>query len=350
MIRVGIVGYGYWGPNLARAVAEIERAARSRRSPTSPHAGARPRRPPAPVGPAASPTGARWSTDPAIDAVVIATPVHTHFEIALAALKAGKHVLVEKPMTDQPATGGASWSRRRRSGGLRADGGPHLRLHRRGAQAIRELVDVGRARRHLLLRLDAGEPRALPARRERDLGPRGPRLLDHGPPDRTPRPVAVSASGAGFMPCEPGEHGAPDRLLRRRRARASQRQLAGAGEDPPDADRRQPARWSSTTTWRPARRSRSTTAASTSATTSPAALRAAWSPIASATCARRRSPPRRRCSPRSRSSPAASRPAARPLTDGESGLRVVEMLAAATRSIGDARPAGRVRRLERMAS
>jgi predicted dehydrogenase len=37
--------------------------------------------------------------DPAVDAVVIATPVSSHFELALAALRAGKHVLVEKPMT-----------------------------------------------------------------------------------------------------------------------------------------------------------------------------------------------------------------------------------------------------------
>ena len=37
--------------------------------------------------------------DPKIDAVAIATPVSTHFDLALAALKAGKHVLVEKPMT-----------------------------------------------------------------------------------------------------------------------------------------------------------------------------------------------------------------------------------------------------------
>jgi predicted dehydrogenase len=38
--------------------------------------------------------------DPAVDAVAIATPVSTHFELAMAALKAGKHVWVEKPMTE----------------------------------------------------------------------------------------------------------------------------------------------------------------------------------------------------------------------------------------------------------
>jgi predicted dehydrogenase len=42
--------------------------------------------------------------DRAVDAIVVATPVATHFEIARAALAAGKHVLVEKPMTDSPVT------------------------------------------------------------------------------------------------------------------------------------------------------------------------------------------------------------------------------------------------------
>jgi predicted dehydrogenase len=36
--------------------------------------------------------------DPAIEAIAVATPTHSHYELALAALKAGKHVLVEKPL------------------------------------------------------------------------------------------------------------------------------------------------------------------------------------------------------------------------------------------------------------
>lgn len=102
MIRIGIVGYGYWGPNLAKAVAETDMfklemiadmstASRDRASRRHP----------------ATRMAADWRdlvADPTIDAVMIATPVHTHFEIALAALKANKHVFVEKPMTDSPIT------------------------------------------------------------------------------------------------------------------------------------------------------------------------------------------------------------------------------------------------------
>ena len=38
-------------------------------------------------------------SDPEVDAVLIATPISTHFELAMAAIEAGKHVFVEKPMT-----------------------------------------------------------------------------------------------------------------------------------------------------------------------------------------------------------------------------------------------------------
>lgn len=98
MVGIGIIGYGYWGPNLVRNFADLSGAQVvavsdlrkdrlelvSRRYP-----------------------GIRTTTDhselirdPKVDAVAIATPVSTHFELALAALREGKHVFVEKPFTE----------------------------------------------------------------------------------------------------------------------------------------------------------------------------------------------------------------------------------------------------------
>ena len=97
MIGVGIIGYGYWGPNLSRCVADAEGCFVAAIGDLSTKALAKAgKRHPA----------ARLETDwkqvindPAIDAVMVATPVESHFLIALAALQAGKHVLVEKPIT-----------------------------------------------------------------------------------------------------------------------------------------------------------------------------------------------------------------------------------------------------------
>jgi len=97
MVRIGVIGYGYWGPNLVRNFAEgpdtqvigvsdlrqdrLELA--QRRYPgikvTSNHRD--------------------LMEDSDIDAIAISTPVSTHFQLALQALQSGKHVLVEKPMT-----------------------------------------------------------------------------------------------------------------------------------------------------------------------------------------------------------------------------------------------------------
>ena len=96
-INVGLIGYGYWGPNLLRNLHETDgvdvkrcvdlrperRAAASKRYPTV----------------QVSAEADDILTDSEIDAVVIATPVFTHHELARRALKANKHVLVEKPMT-----------------------------------------------------------------------------------------------------------------------------------------------------------------------------------------------------------------------------------------------------------
>ncbi|MDR2876764.1 MAG: Gfo/Idh/MocA family oxidoreductase [Chromatiales bacterium] len=98
MVNIAVIGYGYWGPNLVRNFAELNGAAVvgvsdqdqkkldvvQRRYPSIK-------------------TTTRFQDlldDPSVDAVAIATPVSTHFELGMAALRAGKHVWIEKPMTE----------------------------------------------------------------------------------------------------------------------------------------------------------------------------------------------------------------------------------------------------------
>jgi predicted dehydrogenase len=97
MIRAGVIGYGYWGPNLARNFAECPEARLVAVSDRRPErlALAQTRYP----GIQASTDYRALLADSAIDAVAICTPVATHFELATEALRAGKHVLVEKVLT-----------------------------------------------------------------------------------------------------------------------------------------------------------------------------------------------------------------------------------------------------------
>ena len=96
VIRVGLIGYGYWGPNVVRNFAEVSGAQVWAVSDMSESrlalAHAR--------YPAITTTTDchELIADPAVDAVVIMTPVSTHFELAREALQAGKHVLVAKPL------------------------------------------------------------------------------------------------------------------------------------------------------------------------------------------------------------------------------------------------------------
>src|SRR2546429_689624 len=97
MVNIGIIGYGYWGPNLVRnfiaqengRVTFVADARKERLQMVNK------------VYPAIKTT-----TDiddlfnsKEVDAIVIATPVFTHFQLAKKALENGKHVLIEKPMT-----------------------------------------------------------------------------------------------------------------------------------------------------------------------------------------------------------------------------------------------------------
>jgi predicted dehydrogenase len=95
-IRVGVVGLGYWGPNLARNLAAIPGCELAWLCDASEQARAEQ---------ALRFPGARTSADidelladPQLDAVVLATPVPTHAELAVAVAGAGKHCFVEKPL------------------------------------------------------------------------------------------------------------------------------------------------------------------------------------------------------------------------------------------------------------
>lgn len=96
MIRVGVIGYGYWGPNLARNFAEtpeIQIAGVSDRRPERLRLASL-RYPGAWVGDDPN----ELIENPKVDAIAVATPVSSHYELAEKALEAGKHVLLEKPM------------------------------------------------------------------------------------------------------------------------------------------------------------------------------------------------------------------------------------------------------------
>src|SRR5438270_7860793 len=94
---VGVIGCGYWGPNLLRNFAENE-AAELRWICDADEArlAAMGRRYPA----AQTTTDyQKLLADPKLDAIAVVTPVATHFQIGKAVLLAGKHLLVEKPLT-----------------------------------------------------------------------------------------------------------------------------------------------------------------------------------------------------------------------------------------------------------
>lgn len=96
MVSIAQIGVGYWGPNLLRNLMINKRCRVHAVAELSPerrdyvHG----------LYPAVQVTDDYETicNDPAIDAVVIATPVATHFEMGMKALERGKHILVEKPL------------------------------------------------------------------------------------------------------------------------------------------------------------------------------------------------------------------------------------------------------------
>jgi predicted dehydrogenase len=97
LIRFGVIGYGYWGPNVVRNVSGLEHGQLMAICDQNPSALTRAGK----LYPGVKLTADAKEilTSPDIDAVAVVTPVWTHFDLAKAALENGKHVFVEKPFT-----------------------------------------------------------------------------------------------------------------------------------------------------------------------------------------------------------------------------------------------------------
>ena len=101
MIKVGVIGYGYWGPNIVRNLHGLDSTRAEMVCDRSPSALARARKAYPSIRAVSDPAEVLRSPD--IDAVAVITPVWTHYELAKMALENGKHVFIEKPFTSSAA-------------------------------------------------------------------------------------------------------------------------------------------------------------------------------------------------------------------------------------------------------
>lgn len=140
MIKIAVVGYGYWGPNLVRNFSWLKETHvkyvcdLDERRLEKVHA----------LFPNVEITTTDYQQildDPEVTAVAIATPVKTHYPIARAALEAGKHVLIEKPMTDRAEDAAAlNEMAEKMNRIIMVD---HTFLYTGAVKKIKELVDNG---------------------------------------------------------------------------------------------------------------------------------------------------------------------------------------------------------------
>ena len=102
-MNFGVIGYGYWGPNVVRNLATLDGSSLAGIADLSANARHRAQKTYPGVRVISSPCELIESPD--VDAIAVITPVWTHYELAKAALLNGKHVFVEKPFTSTTAQG-----------------------------------------------------------------------------------------------------------------------------------------------------------------------------------------------------------------------------------------------------
>lgn len=136
MIRIGIIGYGHWGPNHVRVindckdacvvmVSDLEASRRSAADQMHP-------------GVVTTKSAQEILENEEIDAVIVSTPVVTHHAIAMAALAAGKHVLVEKPLCQTVKEADEMVERSRQQNKVLMCG--HVFLFNAGIRRLREYI------------------------------------------------------------------------------------------------------------------------------------------------------------------------------------------------------------------
>src|ERR1700739_2862495 len=101
MVKIGVIGYGYWGPNIVRNLQGLDSTCTGLICEKNPSAQARARKAHPGIPIVSDPDEVLRSAD--IDAVAIITPVWTHYELAKKALENGKHVFIEKPFASNSA-------------------------------------------------------------------------------------------------------------------------------------------------------------------------------------------------------------------------------------------------------
>lgn len=138
-IAVGVVGLGYWGPNLARNFAAIpgcrvrwlcdaSEQARERASQALPAA-------------ATAESIEQLLEDPELDAIVLATPVPTHADLATRVAEAGKHCFVEKPLATAAIDAERAVRAAAQAGTVLMVG--HLLEYHPAVHRLKQLVDEG---------------------------------------------------------------------------------------------------------------------------------------------------------------------------------------------------------------
>ncbi len=138
-LTIGVVGLGYWGPNLARNFASIPGCRLTWCCDADPDARQRMQR----MLPGVASTAALHDllADPELDAIALATPVPTHADLAVRVLEAGKHCFVEKPLAQSVADAQRAVAAAAASGRTLMVG--HLLEYHPGVRRLKELTDGG---------------------------------------------------------------------------------------------------------------------------------------------------------------------------------------------------------------